>query len=409
MNQQNTKHLLMRFLVIAAILFSALMITRVSAQAKSPQYKIMVNTQRCVTTIYQKTDGKWKPVRCMLCAPGKASTPTPLGTYTLKGRWPWYHMTGPDYNVQVRYAIQVHGDYFMHSCCYSSINKTTESKSNFNGIGHGRTHGCIRFSVMDAKWIYENCPAGTKVTFYRSSKTGPLGKPKKRLKMTTKSSRSWDPTDPDRKNPYFKMKGAKFYIKDKKPKEIKYGKTGKKTDLMYGVTAMNLYANQNVTDQITIKKLTRDGKKIKPSKFSTTKPGKYKVTYYVRDKYCTQDGKKGRTKKFSFKVIDQTSLHIEKKKRSVSTGDKNAAAGVTATALSGDKTRKIIVKIVNPAGKKKELTYKEAKSYVFDKAGAYKITYSIRNTCPKKMIKKDATVTAIDPQPEVETPDTTAA
>ena len=399
MKQQNATRTLLRLMMIAAIFLSVFLIARTSAHAASPTYKIKVNTKKCVTTVYQKVDGKWKPIRCMYCAPGKPSTPTPLGTYTLKGRWPWYHMTGPDYNVQVRYAIQVHGDYFMHSCCYSSIDKTKESKPNFNGLGHGKTHGCIRFSVMDAKWIYENCEAGTEVTFYRSDKTGPLGKPEKKLKMTTKSSRGWDPTDPDKKNPSFKMKGATFTISDKKLKEMKCGKTGKNADLMYGVTAVNPYANQDLTDQIKIQSLTLNGKKIKPSKYSTKTPGKYKVTYYVRDKYCTQEGKDGKTKSFTFKIMDKTSIKIKNPKRTVHKGDVNAVKGVRVTARSGDRTKDLRIKIVTPSGKTKRGSYNKAKNFIFRKAGDYKITYSIQNAYPKKTVKKTITIRSLEEEP----------
>jgi len=35
-----------------------------------------------------------------------------------------------------------------------------------NKLGSPASHGCIRLKVEDARWIYNNCPAGTTVTVY---------------------------------------------------------------------------------------------------------------------------------------------------------------------------------------------------------------------------------------------------
>ena len=33
-------------------------------------------------------------------------------------------------------------------------------------LGSKASHGCVRLSVEDAKWIYNHCPAGTTITVY---------------------------------------------------------------------------------------------------------------------------------------------------------------------------------------------------------------------------------------------------
>ena len=63
--------------------------------------------------------------------------------------------------------------------------------------------GCIRLTVADAKWIFDNCPLGTSVEFYSSSNPGPLGKPSaKKISSYGKPLMNWDPTDPDPNNPW---------------------------------------------------------------------------------------------------------------------------------------------------------------------------------------------------------------
>ena len=62
--------------------------------------------------------------------------------------------------------------------------------------------GCVRLTVADAKWIYDNCSIGTAVYFYdNAGNPGPLGKPKAK-KLSNNSMGYWDPTDPSPGNPW---------------------------------------------------------------------------------------------------------------------------------------------------------------------------------------------------------------
>lgn len=392
MKRKTISQTLLGFVLVLSILFASAIIAKpVDVKAASPKYYIKVNTQKCVTTVYIRKNGKWKPYRCMYCAVGKKSTPSPKGTFSLSDRWSWLHMVGADYDVQVRYAIQVHGNYFLHSCCYKSTKKNTEIRSNFNGLGKGQTHGCVRFSVMDAKWLYENCSRGTKVKFYKSKNPGPLGKPQVKLRSRGKSG--WDPTDPDKKNPNFKMKGPTINISKKKPSKIEYGSTNKNTKLMYGVTAINRYANQDLTSKLKIDKVTLNGKEIKTTNFSTKNLGEYQVTYYCRDKYCTQVGKKGTYETYTFIVYDKTTLTVNNKNRTASVGQTNAVDGVSAKALSKDMTDSINVQIVTPSGTSETLNYKAAQGYKFGETGNYQITYTVVNPYPEETVTDTAVVT----------------
>ena len=58
-------------------------------------------------------------------------------------------------------------------------------------------------TVEDAKWIYDNCELGTLVEFYKDYlDPGPLGKPEAQKISENYTLRSWDPTDPDERNPW---------------------------------------------------------------------------------------------------------------------------------------------------------------------------------------------------------------
>ena len=73
--------------------------------------------------------------------------------------------------------------------------------------------GCVRLTVKNAKWIYDNCATGTLVKFYEDSNPGPLGKPSEQKISSETEYRNWDPTDPDPNNPW------KDYGKEEQPAE----------------------------------------------------------------------------------------------------------------------------------------------------------------------------------------------
>lgn len=72
-------------------------------------------------------------------------------------------------------------------------------------FGTSASAGCIRLTVQDAKWIYDNCKSGTTVEFYSSNEPGPLGKPESAKIEEYEELRDWDPTDSDENNPWIEF------------------------------------------------------------------------------------------------------------------------------------------------------------------------------------------------------------
>ena len=79
-------------------------------------------------------------------------------------------------------------------------NASTLSVSAYNKLGVTASHGCIRLTAGDAKWIYDNCSLGTTVQIVEDGDIGRYGKPSA-YKLS--SSHTWDPTDP---NMYYKCR-----------------------------------------------------------------------------------------------------------------------------------------------------------------------------------------------------------
>ena len=106
-------------------------------------------------------EGYTKLVHTFKCSTGKVGTPTPLGTYQSAGRasGEWYYFK--EFNCYAKWATRIVGGVLFHSVTYSSGKRL--NGSSVSKLGHRASHGCVRLSVENAKWIYDNCPLGTTI------------------------------------------------------------------------------------------------------------------------------------------------------------------------------------------------------------------------------------------------------
>lgn len=147
------------------------------------ELEIRVNKQMNCITIYKGGIA----IKSMICSTGAA---TPVGTFYLKSQWRWHPLMDGVYG---QYCSHIVGDILFHSVPYYSPNIYDLSPYMYNQLGTQCSHGCIRLTVADAKWIYDNCNWGTKVVIYNDDNPGPLGKPEA---QKIPYSQTWDPTDP---------------------------------------------------------------------------------------------------------------------------------------------------------------------------------------------------------------------
>ena len=159
-------------------------------------YRIMVNrVANCVTIYTPDSEGNYTvPFKAMICSTGGEATPA--GTFKLNQKYEFKELFYKSYG---QYCSRIHGSILFHSSGNNSLNKDDLNASDFNNLGLGVSHGCIRLTVEDAKWIHDNCPSGTEVVIYDSEEPGPLGKPEC---IKVPEGTNWDPTDPDENNPW---------------------------------------------------------------------------------------------------------------------------------------------------------------------------------------------------------------
>ena len=85
---------------------------------------------------------------------------------------------------------------------YSKQDNSTLLYRSYNKLGNAASHGCVRLTTADAKWIYDCCPLGTTVMIYDSWGGTVLPKPSAVKISASDGRRGWDPTDPDPANPW---------------------------------------------------------------------------------------------------------------------------------------------------------------------------------------------------------------
>ena len=200
-------------LIVFAALFCA-----VNVRADDHPYYIKVNRTTKCTTIYTKDEnGNYTvPYKAMVCAPGEGGN-TPLGKFKTPEKYRWKQLLG---GVWGQYSTRITGGVLFHSCCYRTTNESTLITRTYNSLGTKASLGCVRLTVEDAKWIYDNCPLGTTVEVY-DAPTDPIPCPKPMRLTANATYPGWDPTDPNPNNPWQKEQ-VKIII-DKPKKFIKKG------------------------------------------------------------------------------------------------------------------------------------------------------------------------------------------
>ena len=115
---------------------------------------LAVDTYNCLTGVYHKTSAGWEEAALWYCSPGTYYTPTVKGTFAVDSKGYYFD----SYGVRCYWWTQFYGDYLFHSTTYYTNGAPKDTR-----LGMNLSHGCVRLATSNAKWIYDNIPAGTTV------------------------------------------------------------------------------------------------------------------------------------------------------------------------------------------------------------------------------------------------------
>lgn len=119
-------------------------------------FLIWVNLKEQKTNVFIGKKGQWKLIKSCLSSTGAPGKETPSGTFTVKGRGTWFFSN--KYGQGGKYWVQFWGNYLFHSLPMDKNKNVVDST-----LGKAASHGCVRLSIEDASWIYNNIPGGTTV------------------------------------------------------------------------------------------------------------------------------------------------------------------------------------------------------------------------------------------------------
>ncbi|GKU80662.1 L,D-transpeptidase [Niallia sp. NCCP-28] len=87
---------------------------------------------------------------------------TPKGTYYIEPeRGEWFFSSGYKEGAEYWVSWKNHGEFLFHSVPMDENKQVIKAEAE--KLGEKASHGCIRLTVSDAKWIYDNIQTNTKV------------------------------------------------------------------------------------------------------------------------------------------------------------------------------------------------------------------------------------------------------
>ena len=103
---------------------------------------------------------------------GTEKFPSDVGTWVLTGRrarWALFPTWGGGY---AQYWTRINSSIAFHSFLYTP-DRTEVKMASVNKLGRRASHGCIRLTLNDAKWIYDNIGEGTEVWIHEDGLIDP--------------------------------------------------------------------------------------------------------------------------------------------------------------------------------------------------------------------------------------------
>ena len=124
-------------------------------------YKVIVDLTYQVVLVYTKDSaGEYTvPARYMLCSSG-VNNATPAGTFEMDDHRVRFSVFASDGRYG-QYWTQITKRFYFHTILYSKKNAANYLEDTYEKLGSPDSHGCVRLTVPDARWIFYNIAPGT--------------------------------------------------------------------------------------------------------------------------------------------------------------------------------------------------------------------------------------------------------
>ena len=246
-----------------------------TVQKQVDEFYLQINMAKNVMVVYRydadkKNKTAYKIFPCTLGENVKYKTEKSYSWVKNNG---WHR-----YNTLYTYSA------WIQSAEYSDRYPDTLVKKSYNSVGKDKkVDKSIILYASDAAWVYNNCKDKTVLEIVKGSKKDQLPLQVEKKTETNKYC-GWDPTDPDKSNPYLKKANG---------------------TIATGYTPVNVEKGEKIDYFSNLLALDETGKnitgKLKYNKIDSSKTGTSKVTYT----YKLKSGKKI-TASLSYKVVDTT-------------------------------------------------------------------------------------------------------
>ncbi|MDF2504232.1 L,D-transpeptidase [Clostridium sp.] len=118
-------------------------------------YKVIVHIGNQTVDVYNNNE----LIKAMVCSTGINSDPTPTGTFVTGNKGTSFF--SDKYGEGGYYWTSFLGNYLFHSVPFDKSGNIIPIQAA--KLGQKASHGCVRLSVENARWIYNNIPRNTKV------------------------------------------------------------------------------------------------------------------------------------------------------------------------------------------------------------------------------------------------------
>lgn len=119
-------------------------------------FLLWVDLSRTRLYVLEYADEGWGLIRSLPCAVGDCAHPTPSGLFEICYK---SASIGKEGLYLCRYALCFYGGYMFHSVLFDwAGNEVIDGRMEMR-----ISHGCVRLSHEDSRWLYESIPIGTAV------------------------------------------------------------------------------------------------------------------------------------------------------------------------------------------------------------------------------------------------------